>query len=101
MQFFAGHGDFAEKLHERGRSDNPGCPCGAARESPMHVVFQCPLYEAEREEYRAICREKGLDWPPTGMNIVREDTYKTLARAAKRILLSKEDLWWRGDRGLD
>lgn len=47
-QMLTGHGCFRAKLHKFKLSDNPSCPCGAESETRDHVLWDCPLYDDER-----------------------------------------------------
>ncbi|XP_065091473.1 uncharacterized protein LOC135712450 [Ochlerotatus camptorhynchus] len=50
-QFLSGHGCFRKYLHRFGHAASPLCPeCGNVDETPEHVVFDCPRFEAVRTE---------------------------------------------------
>lgn len=66
-QFLSGHGCFRKYLHRFGHAESPLCPdCVDCEETPEHVVFACPRFEAARSEMLAII---GADTSPD--NVVR------------------------------
>jgi hypothetical protein len=48
-QFLGGHGDFNAKLLEFGSIRSGTCRCGVARETVEHVLFDCGIWDRERE----------------------------------------------------
>ncbi|CAH4035810.1 unnamed protein product [Pieris brassicae] len=49
-QLLAGHGAFNGRLRDLGLKEVGTCPCGLAEEYRDHVLWECGLYDREREE---------------------------------------------------
>lgn len=49
-QILTGHGCFNKRLHGMSLRDSAACCCGEADESRDHVLWECKLYEEERDE---------------------------------------------------
>ena len=93
VQFLSGHGDFASKLKSLGLAESNACSCGEGEETALHDLLHCPLHEAEREQLRLINLEKNLPWPPTPQQLITQNTFSTLMKTSKSILVKKESAW--------
>lgn len=49
-QILTGHGSFNSRLHAMTLSESPVCPCGEADETRDHALWECQLYEEERQQ---------------------------------------------------
>ncbi|KAJ0182276.1 hypothetical protein K1T71_001645 [Dendrolimus kikuchii] len=48
-QIFTGHGGFSEYLNRFKLKEDPSCVCEpGVPETPLHIVFECPLFAVER-----------------------------------------------------
>ncbi|EKG18611.1 hypothetical protein MPH_04146, partial [Macrophomina phaseolina MS6] len=48
-QLKTGHGYFRSYLHRFNHAEDDGCPCsGTAKQTPKHLLLECPLYRTER-----------------------------------------------------
>ncbi|KAJ0169561.1 hypothetical protein K1T71_014746 [Dendrolimus kikuchii] len=48
-QIFTGHGGFSEYLNRFKLKDDPSCVCEpGVPETPLHIIFECPLFAKER-----------------------------------------------------
>jgi hypothetical protein len=50
VQMMSGHGEFGAKLFDLGLVDNAACPCGNPYQTAMHILWECPFLESERDE---------------------------------------------------
>ncbi|CAL7932936.1 unnamed protein product [Xylocopa violacea] len=93
-QFLSGHGDFAQYLFKSRISINRYCGCGE-EETAIHAILHCTQHEEERKRLQTKYREVNLPWPPDTPDILKQQTYKELARTIEEILKKKEKLWTR------
>lgn len=52
-QILTGHGNFRHRLHAMKLNDVAECYCGHAEETRDHILWDCELYQGEREEMLA------------------------------------------------
>ena len=93
-QFLSGHGCFRKYLHRFGHAASPLCPeCGNVDETPEHVVFDCPRFQAVRAQMPAL----GVE------NVVGEmcrdaGTWNVVSRTVTQILLDLQRKWREDQR---
>jgi ribonuclease HI len=46
----SGHNRLADHMYKLKLKDSPNCPCGTDRQSPEHVVMNCPLHQTSRDQ---------------------------------------------------
>ncbi|XP_062538384.1 uncharacterized protein LOC134206674 [Armigeres subalbatus] len=92
-QFLSSHGCFRKYLHRFGHVNSPFCPnCENVEETPEHVVFVCPRFEALRREITGLSLENVVE------EMCREEsTWNAVDRVVSRIssVLQKK---WRNDQ---
>lgn len=63
VQFLTGHGDFRAKLHQFSLVEDPTCECGAANETPQHIIFDCSRLNEPRSRLELAVLRSGHLWP--------------------------------------
>ncbi|KAH9419095.1 hypothetical protein DERP_005597, partial [Dermatophagoides pteronyssinus] len=48
VQFLTGHGKFQSYFHRFGLSTIDHCFCGHSPQTPLHLIFDCPLFADDR-----------------------------------------------------
>lgn len=84
-----GHGDIASyQMRIRSRLDD-GCGCGTGRETPEHIVRDCPWYRRERAE---LGRALGIDIASSELSelLSREGGQKHFVRFANRVFETRD-----------
>ena len=76
IQLRTGHVPLNHHLHTIGRADTQRCPgCGAAKETVLHFVLQCPKYALQRRVY----------FGPLGCNGQRRDYLLSMKEGIERL----------------
>ena len=83
-----GHGNIKTYLHKYKIIQNPMCPCKQGDQSVDHILFNCILYEQDRDKLNAVVKRPD-SWP------VNKDKlgiryYKNFEEFTDNILLNKE-----------
>lgn len=96
-QFLSGHGCFRKYLHRFGHAASPLCPeCENVEETPEHVVFECPRFEAVRGEMPILNVENIVE------EMCREEsTWNAVSRVVSQILAELQRKWRRDQRAGD
>lgn len=81
MQFLSGHGAFGSKLESMGLVEDGACDCGEP-ETALHVLYECPVVEEERERLARSLHERGLVWPLAERELVSKDAFAAFAKFA-------------------
>ena len=93
-QFLSGHGCFRKYLHRFGHAGSPCCPeCIDTEETPEHVIFYCPRFEAVRSEMVA---DSGADITPdnvVGRMCRDENTWNAVNGAVAQIMGALQQKW--------
>ncbi|XP_023209850.1 uncharacterized protein LOC111612824 [Centruroides sculpturatus] len=65
-QLLTGHGNFRQYLNRFHHSDTPFCQCdNGAIEDPLHFIFDCNLYDTQRDQLIHKALIEGFNWPCT------------------------------------
>lgn len=69
----ANHYNLKNSLWRKGYIDHPLCNCGnTTRKDIDHTTFDCPEYNAYREELLVELNEFGYDGPLNAINIIKK-----------------------------
>lgn len=92
MKYMTGHGDFAGKLHGFSLKESPVCECGTGHETSEHNIYECPLYENERERLQMKVEMAGHIWP-CSPNILttRKTLFEEMGRMAVKLSEIKQE----------
>ncbi|XP_023209700.1 uncharacterized protein LOC111612685 [Centruroides sculpturatus] len=64
-QCLTGHGNIPTYLHRIGRRNTDVCTCDNQSVGDiLHILFDCPRYEANRRDLKTYCITHGQSWPP-------------------------------------
>ena len=56
-----GIGRFGSLIHRWGLTTTAVCDCGAERQTPEHLLYQCPIYELARKDGLLILDDNTID----------------------------------------
>ena len=57
-----GIGRFGSLMHSWGLTPSAVCDCGAERQTPEHLLYQCPIYSLARKDRLLILDDNTIDW---------------------------------------
>ena len=57
-----GIGRFGSLMHSWGLTTTAVCDCGAERQIPEHLLYQCPIYSLARKDWLLILDDNTIDW---------------------------------------
>jgi len=57
-----GHGKTRAYLHQFKIIEEPTCPCGTAKQTTDHLIFECEMITKERERLKTTALQNG-SWP--------------------------------------
>jgi len=94
-----GHGKTKTYLHHFKIIKEPTCPCGTAKQTTEHLIYECEKLTKEREKMKTTALQKG-SWPTKKKDLIREHyrefvkIYKrnTVRQTKSRIVTEKSDL---------
>jgi len=69
-QFLSGHGNFNAYLKRFNLITNDLCDCQQTSETPLHIIFECVLYESERHQLINAIHRSGHPLPITPKNLI-------------------------------
>jgi len=65
IQIVTGHNRLNYYLQTIGVVNSSICKCRKEIEDVKHFMFECEIYEAEREQLIDVCKLLNITWPPT------------------------------------
>lgn len=90
-QIIFGRGNFAAKLTMVTLKDNPNCECGDLEDND-HLMFECNLFDDEKENLKRSCLDKGVLSPADKQKLLTKEIFPETREAAMRILKKNEEM---------
>jgi hypothetical protein len=84
-QFLSGDGKFNSYLKRFNLRTNDLCDCQQTSETPLHIIFECVLYESERHELTNAIHRSGHSIPLTPNILLK---HKSLFREFKSFIIN-------------
>ena len=93
-QVITGHSLLNYHLNKIGLKNSPACACGAASETVVHFIFECPLLQDQRKPLISACSSLNIKFPPS-LHLLSKSTllwksFLNLIFLSKRLNISKK-----------
>lgn len=89
-QLLTGHGSFGEFFHRIARAPTPSSRCGAAIDSALHTVVECPRWERQRQQLHLVVRQPLESPADLGSALLQsEESWAAVSAFATRVLRTK------------